>query len=101
VNGVATSTFNFSATNLVEANAAINGLSDITGVSSEITAEGIRLKHAQGGDIIIENMEASANLSVRKISADGKNYVGPAVALQGSGNNDSTRVTWRPDAVLQ
>ena len=93
VNGVATSTFNFSATNLVEANAAINGISDITGVSSEITAEGIRLKNAQGGDIIIENMESSANLSVRKISADGKNYVGPAVALQVSGNNDSTRVT--------
>ena len=38
-------------------------------------------------------MEASTSLSVQKIAANGIHYVGPAVTLQASGNNNSTRVS--------
>lgn len=93
INGSVTDVFNFSSTNLQEANQAINALSGITGVSSEVSSTGIRLRSAQGSDITIENMESTTSLRVRKISAAGSHYVGPEVALQASGNNDTTRVT--------
>ena len=93
VNDAATQSFNFSSTNFAAAIKAINALTDITGVTAESGSGGIRLKHTQGSDITIENMESSTSLSVRKIAANGRDYVGPAVALQASGNNDSTRVT--------
>ena len=93
VNDVATQSFNFSSTNFAAVIRAINALSDATGVTAESGSGGVRLEHKQGSDITIENMESSTSLSVRKIAANGRDYVGGAVALQASGNNDSTRVT--------
>ena len=93
INDVATQRFDFSSTNMVAAVDAINALTEVTGVTAESAVGGIRLTQAEGRDVTIENMESSVNLSVRKIAADGQNYVGAAVSLQASGNNDSTRVT--------
>ena len=78
---------------MVAAVDAINALTEVTGVTAQSAVGGIRLTQAEGQDVTIENMESSVNLSVRKIAADGQNYVGAAVSLQASGNNDSTRVT--------
>ena len=93
INGVATRTFDLSSTHLAEAAETINAMTTQTGVSAEASDSGIRLIHKTGGDITIENMEASTSLSVQKIAANGIHYVGPAVTLQASGNNDSTRVS--------
>ena len=93
INGVATRTFDLSSTHLAEAAETINAMTAQTGVSAEASDSGIRLIHKTGGDITIENMEASTSLSVQKIAANGIHYVGPAVTLQASGNNDSTRVS--------
>lgn len=93
INGTVTQAFTFSANDLIAGTEAINALAETTGVRAETNAAGIRLTHASGADITIENMASSTNLSVRKIAADGLNYVGAAIALQGSGDNDSTRVT--------
>ena len=93
INDVATQRFDFSSTNMVAAVDAINALTEVTGVTAQSAVGGIRLTQAEGQDVTIENMESSVNLSVRKIAADGQNYVGAAVSLQASGNNDSTRVT--------
>jgi flagellin-like hook-associated protein FlgL len=93
INGVATRTFDLSSTHLAEAAETINAMTAQTDVSAEVSDSGIRLIHKTGGDITIENMEASTSLSVQKIAANGVHYVGPAVTLQASGNNDSTRVS--------
>ena len=93
INGSVTDQFSFSSTNFREAKLAINRLTNVTGISAEATNGGIRVKSADGDDITIENMEATTDLRVRKVSADGSNYVGPEVELQASGNNDATRVT--------
>ena len=93
INGAVTDRFNFSSTNFGEATRAINAISGTTGVSAEVANGGIRLKNTKGEDVVIENMESTTNLRVRKFSADGTSFVGPEVALQASGNNDATRVT--------
>ncbi len=93
INGAVTDRFNFSSTNFGEATRAINAISGTTGVSAEVANGGIRLKNTKGEDVVIENMESTTNLRVRKFSADGTSFVGSEVALQASGNNDATRVT--------
>jgi flagellin-like hook-associated protein FlgL len=93
INGVATGAFSFSSTNYTDAIDAINAISSSSGVSAEGSDVGIRLVNLEGIDITIENMNSSVNLSVRKIAANGLNYVGQAVALEASGDNDSTRIS--------
>lgn len=93
VNGVSTSSFAISSSNVSGAVTAINLISGSTKVTATATASNqVLLYDGTGGDITIENSSAGTGLRVVAVENDGETEVSGTISLQGNGNNDTTRV---------
>jgi len=93
INGVQTESFVLSASNINDAVAKINLISESTGVSAKIGLEGkILLSDADGDDFTIENTASGKSIAVQSLKHDGLTTAGNPISLGPSGGNDSTRV---------
>ncbi len=93
INGVQTESFVLSATNINDAVAKINLISETTGVTAKLGAEGkILLSDADGDDFTIENTASGKSIAVQSLKHDGLTTAGNPISLGPSGGNDSTRV---------
>ena len=93
INGVQTESFILSSTNINDAVAKINLVSEETGVTASLGAEGkILLSDADGDDFTIENTASGKSLAVQSLNHDGLTTAGNPISLGPNGGNDSTRV---------
>ena len=93
INGVQTESFILSSTNINDAVAKINLVSEQTGVTASLGAEGkILLSDADGDDFTIENTASGKSLAVQSLNHDGLTTAGNPISLGPNGGNDSTRV---------
>ena len=93
INGIQTASFVLSDSNINDAVAKINLVSETTGVRASINAEGkILLSDEDGDDFTIENTASGKNLAVQSLNHDGETTAGNPISLGPSGGNDSTRV---------
>ncbi len=93
INGTQTASFVLSDSNINDAVAKINLVSETTGVRASINAEGkILLSDKDGDDFTIENTASGKSLAVQSLNHDGETTAGNPISLGPSGGNDSTRV---------
>ena len=93
INGTQTASFVLSDSNINDAVAKINLVSETTGVRASINAEGkILLSDEDGDDFTIENTASGKSLAVQSLNHDGETTAGNPISLGPSGGNDSTRV---------
>ena len=93
INGTQTASFVLSDSNINDAVAKINLISETTGVRASINAEGkILLSDEDGDDFTIENTASGKSLAVQSLNHDGETTAGNPISLGPSGGNDSTRV---------
>ena len=93
INGIQTASFVLSDSNINDAVAKINLVSETTGVRASINAEGkILLSDEDGDDFTIENTASGKSLAVQSLNHDGETTAGNPISLGPSGGNDSTRV---------
>ncbi|MDC0214524.1 flagellar hook-associated protein FlgL [Gammaproteobacteria bacterium] len=93
INGTQTESFVLSATNINDAVAKINLISETTGVSAKLAIDGkILLTDADGDDFTIENTATGKSIAVQSLNHDGKTTAGNPISLGPNGGNDSTRV---------
>ena len=93
INGVQTESFILSSTNMNDAVAKINLVSEKTGVTAGLGAEGkILLSDVDGDDFTIENTASGKSLAVQSLQHDGLTTAGNPISLGPNGGNDSTRV---------
>ena len=93
LNGVSTSSFSMSSSDVSGAVTAINLISGSTGVTAAATTDSkVLLFDADGDDITIENSASGTGLRVVAVERDQTSEVTGTISLQASGNNDTTRV---------
>ena len=93
INGVQTESFVLSATNINDAVAKINLISESTGVTAKLGLQGkILLSDADGDDFTIENTASGKSIAVQSLKHDGLTTAGNPISLGASGGNDSTRI---------
>lgn len=93
INGTQTASFVLSDTNINDAVAKINLVSETTGVRASINTDGkILLSDEDGDDFTIENTASGKSLAVQSLNYDGETTAGNPISLGPSGGNDSTRV---------
>ena len=93
INGTQTASFVISDSNINDAVAKINLISETTGVRASINAGGkILLSDEDGDDFTIENTASGKSLAVQSLNHDGETTAGNPISLGPNGGNDSTRV---------
>ena len=95
INDFTTGSFSISSSDVSDAVAKINLISDSTGVSATATTTNrVLLQNSTGEDITIENQASGTNLDVQAVQSDGSTNQGNAISLADgtASNNDATRV---------